>query len=67
MKPGRKPYGTFPGELEILRFVAERRAAHDTWRRIAELLNQVRLLKRNGKPWSAPELFAIAQKDPIKE
>lgn len=56
---GRKPYGTFDGEAEILARMTEMRVNGALSREIAEALNSAGTLSRYGKPWRASTIAKI--------
>jgi DNA invertase Pin-like site-specific DNA recombinase len=54
---GRKPLGAYEGELETLKRITARRAARDTFSEIAERLHAEGFRTRQGKPWTAGNVY----------
>lgn len=57
--PGRRPYGTHPGEAPILARMIRLRESGRTWQDIADRLNASGATKRNGKAWAASAVARI--------
>jgi hypothetical protein len=58
-KPGRKPFGSRPGEMEIIQQMREGRRARLSFAAIADKLNQEKKLSRDGKRWDAKTVQRI--------
>ena len=56
---GRKPFGTRPGEPEMLAKMKALRDAGATFEQIAESLNRSGSLTRYGKPWLGATIAKI--------
>lgn len=58
---GAKPYGTKPGEAEILAAINRFRAEEHSWDFIAESLNRAGLKTRSKRPWLRQNVQSIWQ------
>ena len=56
---GRKPYGTRPGESEILALMRDARDAGDTYDTIARAITAAGHLTRYGQPWRPGSIAKI--------
>jgi DNA invertase Pin-like site-specific DNA recombinase len=60
---GPEPYGWSDAtEQQLLADITAARAAGTSWRKLVAHYNETGRLKRNGKPWTAPELHAVYTK-----
>lgn len=66
-KPGRRPFGSLPGEQEVIREIwrlrrKPRNQPRRSYREIAEILNSRRMLTRSGRPWQAKTIQGILKR-----
>lgn len=60
--PGRRPYGTRPGEAAVLRLIERRRQRGDTWQDVAARLNARGLRTRDGMEWTVVRVSSLARR-----
>jgi len=68
---GRKPFGTFDGEAEVvdrIRQLRKKRGRHPrpTWQEVAYTLDDEGLPSRSGKPWNPATVWRIARRMRVK-
>ena len=62
-KPGRKPYGSEPGEEEVVALMVRwRKELGWSWVLIADEMNERKLYRRNGTPWTAAHAARIVRR-----
>jgi len=68
---GRKPFGTFDGEGQVVDFIREfrkkrGRRPRPTWQATADALNDEGLATRSGKPWNPATIWRIARRMKVR-